>query len=331
MISVPGEKNLSAQCEALMLSRFSNVHLLERRMWRLSLLIFISFCCCLIGSAQDRSLQDPAWVKQLAPKRIVYSIPGMKAVKVRKNITYKTVAGESLKMDVYSPEGAKTGRAAIFFIHGGRVPRNLLTTPKDWGAFVSYGQLAAASGFVAVTFNHRFYAWESLRDSQSDVNDAITYVREHAGSFGVDKSRIILWAVSAGGIFLSEPLQKNPPYLRCIVALYAELDLQSERKVAPSTVSDETLRQFSPLFFLREPEKRIPPIFIARAGLDDAEMNAGMDRFVQVATSRNLTIDFMNHPTGHHGFDVDDNDDRSREIIKRAIEFVQRHSERRGN
>jgi acetyl esterase/lipase len=305
--------------------------MLKKRMCRLSLLIFISFCCCLITIGQDRTLQDPDWVKQLAPKRIVYSVPGMNAVEVRKNITYKTVAGESLKMDVYSSPGGKTSRPAIFFIHGGRVPRNLLTTPKDWGAFVSYGQLAAVSGFVGVTFNHRFYAWESLPDSQSDVNDAIAYLREHAVSFGVDKNRIVLWAVSAGGIFLSDALQKNPPYLRCLVALYAELDLQSERNAAPPTVSDEMLRQFSPLFFLGQREKQIPPIFVARAGLDDHEMNAGIDRFVQLATSRNLTIDFMTHPTGHHGFDVDDDNARSREIIKRAIEFVHAHSARRVN
>jgi dienelactone hydrolase len=112
--------------------------------------------------------------------------------------------------------------------------------------------------------------------------------------------------------------------------LYAELDLQSERNAAPATVSDETLRQYSPLFFLGQREKQIP-IFVARAGLDDREMNAGIDRFVQLATSRNLTIDFMTHPTGHHGFDVDDDNDRSREIIKRAIEFVQAHSARRVN
>ena len=85
-------------------------------MCRLSLLIFISFCCCLITIGQDRTLQDPDWVKLLAPKRIVYSVPGMNAVEVRKNITYKTVAGESLKMDVYSSPGAKTSRPAIFFI-----------------------------------------------------------------------------------------------------------------------------------------------------------------------------------------------------------------------
>src|SRR6185436_4340683 len=104
-------------------------------------------------------------------------------------------------------------------------PPNLLTTPKDWGAYVSLGQLVAASGFVGVTFNHRFYAWESLGDSQSDVMDLIDYVRDNAELLGVDKDRIILWSVSAGGIFLSRPLQQAPPYIRSIVAYYSELDL----------------------------------------------------------------------------------------------------------
>jgi len=74
---------------------------------------------------------------------------------------------------VYLPIGLprSTRRPAVIFIHGGRIPPNLRTTPKDWGAYVSFGQLVAASGFVGVTFNHRFYTWESLNDSQSDVMD----------------------------------------------------------------------------------------------------------------------------------------------------------------
>jgi dienelactone hydrolase len=104
------------------------------------------------------------------------------------------------------------------------------------------------------------------------------------------------------------------------------LDLRSQRKAAPVTVSDETLKEFSPLYYLEQNKKKIPPMFIARAGLDDADSNASADRFIQAALSNNLTIDFMNHPQGHHGFDVDDDNDRSREIIKRAVEFIKAHS-----
>src|ERR671939_1374033 len=103
---------------------------------------------------QSGGVEDPDWVKELAPKRIVYVVPGMERVKVRKDLTYKHSSGAELKMDVYSPAKSQS-RAhlpAVIFIHGGRIPRNLRTTPKDWGVFISYGQLIAASCFVGVTF-----------------------------------------------------------------------------------------------------------------------------------------------------------------------------------
>lgn len=300
-----------------------------------NLLLLILTTFLTVGAQQPPTkLEDPQWINEIAPKRIVYSVPRMNSVKVRKNLTYKRVGGAELKMDVYSPVSVRRSgrRPAVIFIHGGRIPPNLRTTPKDWGAYVSFGQLVAASGFVGVTFNHRFYAWESLGDSQSDLMDLIAYVREHADGLGVDRDRVVLWAVSAGGIFLSQPLRDRPPYIKCLVGYYAELDLQNQRKSAPPSVSDETLREFSPVYHLSKANEGtkarqgIPPIFIARAGLDDADLNAGLDRFVQVALSRNVTLDLANHPTGHHGFDVEDDNDRSREIIKRTIEFIKLHS-----
>lgn len=66
-------------------------------------------------------------------------------------------------------------------------------------------------------------------------------------------------------------------------------------------------------------------MFIARAGLDNPEFNDGIDRFVQLALSKNLTVEVVNHATGHHGFDIEDDNDRSREIIRRTIEFIKTH------
>jgi hypothetical protein len=42
-------------------------------------------------------------------------------------------------------------------------------------------------------------------------------------------------------------------------------------------------------------------------------------------SQKNLTIDLFNHPTGQHGFDIEDNNDRSRQIIMRTIEFIKAH------
>jgi acetyl esterase/lipase len=150
-------------------------------------------------------------------------------------------------------------------------------------------------------------------------------VRNNADSLGVDKDRIILWAVSAGGLFLGHPLRDAQPYIRCIVGYYPQLDLQNARKSAPASVTDETLREYSAIYHLGKREKGVPPVFIARAGLDDADLNDGLDRFVQLALSKNLTIEVLNHATGHHGFDIEDDNDRSREILRRTIEFIKTH------
>ena len=67
---------------------------------------------------------------------------------------------------------------------------------------------------------------------------------------------------------------------------------------------------------------RFPSMFIARAGLDDANLNEGLDRFVQVALKKNVAVELVNHVSGHHGFDIEDDNERSREILKRTIEFI---------
>ena len=127
-----------------------------------SLLLLVIITALLPVAAQQPSakLEDPDWIREIAPKRIVYSVPLMNQVRVRKDLTYKRIGGAELKMDVYSPASMRRGasRPAVIFIHGGRIPSNLRTTPKEWGAYISFGQLVAASGFVGVTFNHRFYA-----------------------------------------------------------------------------------------------------------------------------------------------------------------------------
>jgi len=66
-------------------------------------------------------------------------------------------------------------------------------------------------------------------------------------------------------------------------------------------------------------------MLIVRAGLDNPRLNASIARLVTVAVARNVDIDFMNHATGHHAFDMLDNNERSREIIRATLEFLRGH------
>jgi len=257
--------------------------------------------------------------EEMIRMRVVLSVPGMDAVSARRDLTYKTADGEPLHMDVYSPAGPPAPRAAVILIHGGPIPR---TGAKNMGVFVSYGELLAASGFVALTFDHRFLSPSRLADAGSDVADLIANVRANAGSLGVDPERIALWTFSGGGPFLTAPLRERPTWLRAVVAYYAVLDLQQPPPGADSGTSAELRRTFSAILGLGEDALSAPPVLVARAGLDNPWLNGGIDRFVQAATARGATLDLMNHPGGRHGFDILDDDARSRQIIRHTLDLL---------
>jgi acetyl esterase/lipase len=192
------------------------------------------------------------------------------------------------------------------------------------GVFLSYGELLAASGLKAVAFSHRFYGASALADAAGDVAAAVDYVRGHGEELGIDRDRVALWAFSGGGPFLSQPLRERWPFVRAFVAYYAVLDLQVPPPGATSGIADETRREFSPLRHLAAAGEQTPPLFVARAGCDNPWLNATIDRFVQEALARNAPLELMTHPAGQHGFDILDDDDRSREIIARTLDFLTR-------
>jgi acetyl esterase/lipase len=195
-----------------------------------------------------------------------------------------------------------------------------MLAPTEWGFFTSYGELAVISGFVGIVFNHRLHAPTDYPTAQTDMQAAIEYVRRHADDLGIDADRIGLWVFSGGGPLLAWCLRDRPAFVRCLLAFYALLDL---RHVAPPDADAELvarLRAFSPAVHLGAAGPL--PIFVARAGRDNAVFNTAIDSFVSEALKVNLSLDLANHSDGQHGFDVLDDDERSREIIGRAIAFA---------
>jgi acetyl esterase/lipase len=250
--------------------------------------------------------------------RVVVTVPGMDTVRVRRDGVYRTVDGQSLCADVYVPSGPRQLRPAVVLIHGGPIPR---LGARKMGVFVSYGELIAASGFVAVAFDHRFLSPARIGDAADDVRELLTFVRTNADDLGVDARRLSLWAFSGGGPFLAQPLRERPPWLRAAVAYYAILDLQ-QPPPGSEGMDSESLRTFSAVDALGSDASGAPPMLIARAGLDNAWLNGTIDRFVQRALDRGARLDLLNHPAGRHSFDILDDDVRSREIIRRTLAFL---------
>ena len=259
---------------------------------------------------------------------LLYHTPGMDSVTAR-GVAYRSTPEGDLPMDVYTPPDLLPGerRPALVFIHGGPIPPEL-PPATEWGVYRGYGALAAASGWVGVTFKHRFHSYsqngdyDQLEQAESDIAAAITYVREHAGDLGVDADRLCLWAFSGGGPFLARALRERPAYVRGLIAYYAVLDLRpmaSEGERARDGALTR-LARFSPAAAVETGATM--PVLVARAGRDHPLLNAGVDRFIQAALAANLPLDVLNHPAGHHGFDTRDDDARTREIVRHTLAFI---------
>ena len=273
-----------------------------------------------LGQEANKPAKEPT-LEEIKPMRVVYSVPGMERVKVQKNLVFKKAGDLELQMDVYAPPDLKRGerRPAVVFVSGD-APWEILKDLKDWGVYVSYGQLAAAHGFVGVTFNHRSTErFAKLRDAASDVDDAIAYARGHADELGIDPDRICLWAYSAGGPFLRTMLRDKPAFVRCVVGYYSMFG--PPKGATPEDVA----REFTVANYLGQNPKSVPPLMVVRAGRDVPFINDSVDEFLREAVRQNLSIEFVNYAEGTHGFDVDVNTDRTREIIKRTLEFVKKH------
>jgi dienelactone hydrolase len=79
---------------------------------------------------------------------------------------------------------------------------------------------------------------------------------------------------------------------------------------------------FSVLDALRQNARSAPPILVARAALDNAWLKGTIDRFVQTGRDSGATLDLLNHPEGRHSFDILDDNARSKQIIRRTLEFL---------
>ncbi len=112
----------------------------------------------------------------------------------------------TLKLDVYSPPGAKNAPVVIF-IFGGRWEAG----SKDQYKFV--GQALAAKGFVAVLPDYRLYPQVKFPGFLIDNAKAVRWAHMNAARYGGDPNKIVVMGHSAGA-YNAAMLAMNPDYLK---------------------------------------------------------------------------------------------------------------------
>lgn len=255
--------------------------------------------------------------------RVVYQIPGADGVTTCRDVEYRTTDTGALTMDVYCPPDAQSGARlpAVVFVAGypdlgfeSKVGCKL----KEMASYVSWGQLTAASGVVAITYTNR--------EPVGDLHALLDYLRQNAAELGIDENRIGVWACSGNvPLALSVLMQEACDDLKCAVLCYGlMLDIDGATRVA------DAARQWG---FVNpcagksvEDLPKDVPLFIARAGQDQVpHLNETLDRFMAKALSCNLPVTFVNHPTAPHAFDLFHDSETSREIIRQILGFMRFH------
>lgn len=261
--------------------------------------------------------------EHISKRRVVYRVRDAEAVRVRRDVEYGASGEDALTLDIYYPAGA--GRAA-------RVPAVVVVAGypdagfeaalgckfKEMGSSVSWGELTAASGLVAVTYTNR----EPVRD----VRAALEYVRRNAAALAIDENRIGLWAASGNvPLALSVLMGEGRDYVRCAVLCYGyTLDLEGSTGVAEAAKTWGFVNPCAGRGVGDLPART--PLFVARAGRDELpRLNETLDRFVCEALRHNLPLTLVNHAEGPHAFDLLNDGDTSRDIIRWILAFMRFH------
>lgn len=253
-------------------------------------------------------------LRELLKKRIVLDEKGKHGSRILRDIEYC----HDLMLDLYLPDDALLAEKhpVVFLVHG-EAPFHSL---RGAGQFVSIGEALASRGIAAISFDRRKRIdGVSAAEILSDVAACRDFVREHAKEYGVDSARTAVWGFSAGVPFaLHSGLHRNAEDVSCIVVYYGFGDFASLDRLMGKEPSVTYAAMLS------GGEKAVP-VFIARAGRDSPVLNESIDAFAAEAKANGLNIVMEEHLKGRHAFDIVDDNERSREILRSTFAFLEEH------
>jgi acetyl esterase/lipase len=253
---------------------------------------------------------------------IVYAIPEMASVTVRRDVPYRATESGAFTFDVYYPPGAAAAdrRPAVLIVYGysdAGMPNVFGRTFKELGQTVSWARLIAASGLVAILYSNR--------EPVGDVQAVLDHVRDHAADLGIDNTRLGLWAASANvPLALWLLMQPNWREVRCAVLHCGYmLDLNGATSVTDMQKKFPFANPGAGKSL--DDVRNDVPLLIVRAGRDQFGVNQSLDDFIVGALQRDLPVRMINHAGAPHAFDVFEDSEASREIIRDMLRFMQVH------
>ena len=125
--------------------------------------------------------------------------PARHVGRVWRNVTYCTMDGVPLTMDVYAPRDQTGPTPVVVFVHGGAWVfgdnTSLFTNPEAVALL--------DAGFTIAAINYRLAPAFKFPAMIEDVKCAVRSLRAHASEYGIDPDRLGAWGESGGGHLVS--------------------------------------------------------------------------------------------------------------------------------
>ena len=183
---------------------------------------------------------------------------------------------------------------------------------------VSWAELIAASGMAAVTYQTQF--------SHSETDSLIYFLKKNAEDYNIDMNNLCVFGASANTLAAQSLMQNDDYSIKCAVLNYGILLTPDQKYYAEI---DSTANMLGFYFSDLRPISKIPeniPMLVTRAGKDRFQIVKNTtDYFVAEAMRSNAQLTFINYSDGQHDFDVLDDTEISKLIIRQTVDFMKTH------
>jgi len=293
---------------------------------------------------------------ELSLGRYVFGWIRAPSVRSVQSVTYATVEGQALQLDVYQPAGpealpsrpepqAPGLRPAVVVVHGGSWSSGGRSDFPQWNAWLTQ------HGYVVFDVDYRLAPQPNWQTATGDVKCALGWVARHAAEYRVDPRRIALLGRSAGGHLAllaaytqdvgGLPASCDAPAvdIRAVIDFYGPTDLVWGYNVTanaggegspalqrflggtPRTVPD-AYRIAAPISYARA---GAPPSLMLHGGRDQVVGVQHTERLAAALVANNVAHQAVYLPYAQHGFDYNFNGWGSQIAQPVILRFLETH------
>ncbi|RYY39387.1 MAG: alpha/beta hydrolase [Chitinophagaceae bacterium] len=278
-----------------------------------------------ITGVRDTSFNTASEYRKLKPKYPQLDTVArarLRGVRERFDISFCTIGNRALQLDAFFPKKKRQRNgAAIVLLHGGGWRSGDRTQQHEMA------RRLAARGYVCFTPEYRLSTEALYPAAVHDGKAALRWVHEHAGSYGVDTSKIAVLGFSSGGelaAFLATTQQhrsyegagcsqQSSSTVHALIDIDGTLSFvhpesgegdDSKRKSAATLWFGYGKQENLPLWKDASPlahvDARTPPTLFINSGV--ARMHAGRSDFLQVLRTHNIFSEVQEFRDAPHAF-----------------------------